>query len=85
MTQRQIQLTKAVLDYLHGLDGGQAGDVLIHAAVNQTLGGYTPLKELDEVIEHADREGWVLTVISKFKGRLRSLTDAGAAARLEMR
>lgn len=85
MTKRQIKLTKPVLDFLHSLDGGQSGDVQIHAAVNETLGGYTPLTELNEVLELLDRNGWILTVGSRFKGNLRSLTDAGAAVRLEMR
>lgn len=85
MTKRQIKLMKPVLDFLHGLDGGQAGDVAIHAAVNEALGGYTPLVELNEVLELLDRSGWILTVGSRFKGQLRSLTDAGAAVRMEMR
>lgn len=85
MTKRQITLTKEVLDYLHSLDNGQAGDVDIHRAVNEALGGYTPLTELNEVLELLDRNGWILTVGSRFKGNLRSLTDAGAAVRLEMR
>lgn len=93
MTKRQVKLAKEILDYLHELDGGQAGDVLIHAAVNEAIGGvYVPLTEINEVLEICDRNGWIITVPSRFnlddRGRkvhLRSLSDDGAAARLQMK
>lgn len=85
MTRRQITISQALLDYLYGLDGGQANDVLIHSAVIQALGHYVALTEFNEVLELADRAGWIVTVKSKFKGELRSLSDAGTAARQEMR
>lgn len=85
MTRRQIQLARAVLDYLASLDGGQANDIRIHAAVNEELGGYTPLSEFNEVLELADRAGWIITVKTEFKGVKRSLTDLGEAKRRAMR
>jgi hypothetical protein len=85
MTQRQRKLARAALNYLHDLDGGQACDVLVHAGVNEILGEYVPLAEMDEVLELMDRQGWIITVKSKLKGTLRSLSDLGEAARMEMR
>lgn len=85
MTIQQIKIAKWMLDYLHELDGGQASDIRIHAVVNEAAGEYVPRTALDEVLELADRDGWIITVKTKFKGTLRSLSPLGAATRLEMR
>lgn len=86
MTKHQLNLARYTLDYLHELDGGQVGDVLIHAALNERNNGrYVPLTDVNEVLELCDRNGWIITVSSKFKGPLRSLSDDGAAARLQMK
>lgn len=84
MTKRQIKLCKHVLDILHELES-PVGDVLLHAHVNEHAGEYVPLHEINEVLELCDRNGWVITVKSKFKGPLRNISDAGRAARQEMR
>ena len=34
MTARELQITKAVLDHLHNLEGAQATELDIHAAIN---------------------------------------------------
>lgn len=86
MTRAQTKLAKDLLDELHELDGGQIGDVQLHAALNERSGGkYIPLTEINEVLELCDRNGWIITVRSKFKGSLRSLSDEGQAVRLQMK
>lgn len=85
MSAQQIKIARWLLDYLHELDGGQASDMRLHAVVNEAAGEYIPRSAVDEVLERADRDGWIITVQSKFKGTLRSLTPLGEATRLEMR
>lgn len=85
MTVQQIKIAKWLLEYLHELDGGQASDLRLHGVVNEAAGEYVPRSALDEVLELADRDGWIITVKTKFKGTLRSLTPLGEATRLEMR
>lgn len=89
MTTRELQITKAVLDYLHSLDGGQATELQIHAAVNQEPPGATPpasAHELAAALRQADAEGWLNGVPTRFNRRLMkwNITDAGEGARLEM-
>jgi hypothetical protein len=86
MTARELQITKALLNSLHDLDGGQTTEPLLHADVNLRL-RHQPasLAEFNAALDGADIRGWVTGVASKFGGRKWNVSDAGEAARLEMR
>ena len=84
MTAREIKISKAILDVLHDLDGGQSTEVLIHAEVNVRLGEMVPLAEFNYNLAICDSRGWLTGVKSKFGGKKWNINDAGEAARLEM-
>jgi hypothetical protein len=88
MTSREIKITKAVLDYLHLLEFGQATEVQIHAdAFGEKFGTPQPSAgELTAVLNECDAQRWINGVPSKFNKRVMkwNITDAGEAARLEM-
>ena len=83
MTDRDLKLAKALLDVLHDLDGGQAGEITLHAEVNlkQPCGA----TEFAAVLALCDRKKWITGVPAKLTGKMKyNLNDAGEAARLEM-
>ena len=82
MTAHEITIAKHILNFLHELDGGQAHALTIHGAI----GGLAlcPAAEFNSTLAILDRRGWVIGVSTRFKGVLWNLSDAGAAARLEM-
>ena len=69
LTQRDIILSKAGLDYLHSLDGGQAIELEIHAAI------------LRDPSVHPKPSASEVETVLKMKW---SISDAGEAARIEM-
>lgn len=84
MTARERLIAKKVLNHLHELDGGQATVLEIHASI----GGMTlcSAAELDAVLELLDTQRFVLFVPARFSPTVKkfNLTDAGAAARLQL-
>lgn len=82
MTAREIKIAKKLLDHLHGLDGGQAHPLTIHAEI----GGLSACHgaEFDEVIEELSRRKYVIGVATDFKGTLWSISDLGESARRKM-
>ena len=83
MTAREIQLTKALLDVLHNLDGQQAGEIALHAEVNLTQP--CSATEFAAVLKLADAKKWITGVPARFTGKMKyNLNDAGEAARLEL-
>lgn len=82
MTTHEIKIAKHILNYLHELDGGQAHVLMIHGAIGGL--GVCTAAEFDGTLAELDRRKWVIGVKTKFKGVLWNLSDAGAAARLEM-
>jgi hypothetical protein len=87
MTTREIKITKAVLDYLHALDYGQATELQIHSnAFGETFGVPKPsAAEVAAALNECDAQKWITGVPSRFGGRMKwNITDAGEAVRLEM-
>jgi hypothetical protein len=84
MTRRETAIAKAILDYLHDLDGGQAEEIVIHAAASERFMALIPKTEFDRIFAHCGKEGWLLSVPRRFKGTLWSISDAGEKARQEM-
>jgi hypothetical protein len=82
MTAREIKISKKVLDYLHGLDGGQAHALTIHAEIGGMPTAST--SEFEEVIVELDRRKYVIGVHDEFKGMLWSITTLGESARRKM-
>lgn len=82
MTFHELVIAKRTLDALYELDGGQAHALALHAQI----GGLRlcPTREFEAVLAEMDRRHWVLGITTRFKGVLWSLSDAGAAARLQM-
>jgi hypothetical protein len=86
MTKRQQEIIKALLQVLSDMDGHQLAETVLHAEVTLRLAKSAGLAEFNDALQIADTNGWVVSVHSRFgKGRLLSLSDAGEAARLEMR
>ena len=87
MTSRELNITKAVLDYLHSLDYGQATELQIHTnAFGETFGNPKPsAAELEAVLKNCDAEKWITGVPSRFKGKMKwNINEAGEAVRLEL-
>lgn len=84
MTDREVKLTKAILTVAHDLDGGQIGEVLLHAEVNLRVTPTATKAEFEAALALCDQRGWIIGVQSKFAGRKWNISDAGEAARLEM-
>jgi len=87
LTSREIVLSKAALDYLHSLDGGQAIELEIHAAIlrDPAVHPKPSASEVEATIKICDLKKWTLGVPSKFANKMKwSMSDAGAAARMEM-
>lgn len=82
MTQREIKISRRILDYLHELEGGQAHAFTIHGEIGGT--GICSATEFDAVLAALDRKKFVMFIETQFKGRLWNITDAGEAARLQM-
>jgi hypothetical protein len=84
MTKREIAICKAILDYLHDLDGGQAHELNIHAGACENFMALIPRSEFDPMLKHCAKHGWLLHVPTRFKGPLWSISPAGEQARQEM-
>ena len=82
MTTHEIKIAKRILDFLHELDGGQAHALTIHGDIGGL--GVCSAREFDATLAELDRRKWVIGITTKFRGVLWNLSDAGAAARLEM-
>lgn len=85
MTTRQLKITAALLEELHTQDDHQIGETILHAGVNLRVNPTATLDEFNEALRHCDSNRWLISVRSNFKGLLWKLSDAGKAARLEMR
>lgn len=84
MTHRDLAICKAILDYLHDLDGGQAGEITIHASACERFMAVIPKTEFDAMFKHCQVEGWLFHVPTKFKGSLWSISASGELARQQM-
>ncbi len=89
MTTRELTIIKSLLDELHDQDGRQLGDLQLHAKINDRLElatlPHASLGEINAAFAQVDARGWVIAVPQKFKrGKLRSISEAGEGARLEM-
>jgi hypothetical protein len=82
MNTHEIKIAKRILDFLHELDGGQAHALTIHGDIGGL--GLCSAGEFEATLAELDRRKWVIGVTTRFKGVLWNLSDAGAAARLEM-
>ena len=86
MTHRQLTIVNALLTALNDLEGGQMTEPLLHAEVSLRVNPTASLAEFNDAVALSDSSGWLIGVQGKFgRGRLWSLSDAGQAARLEMR
>jgi hypothetical protein len=82
MTTRESKIAKALLDVLHNLDGGQAGELTLHAEVNLMVP--CSATEFGAVLALCDRQKWITGVTARLTGKMKyNLNDAGEAARLE--
>ena len=82
MTAREIKIAKKILDVLHGLDGGQAHALTIHA----DCGGLNccSSSEFDDVLRELDARRYAIGIVTEFKGVLWSISDLGENARRKM-
>lgn len=82
MTARERIIAKRILDYLHGLDGGQSHPLTIHAEI----GGLNVCSsaEFDSVLGLLDAKKWIVGVATEFKGTLWEISDAGEGKRLKL-
>lgn len=85
MTQRENKLVRAILEVAHNVDGAQLSETMLHAEVNLQVTPTATLAEFNAALAICDSRGWLIGVPSKFTGRKWNISDAGEAARLEMR
>ena len=85
MTSREVRITKTILDVLHNVDGSQLTEALIHGEAQIVALEKITLAEIKSGIELCESRKWVTGIKSKYSGYLYNITDAGEAARLEMR
>lgn len=84
MTPREIKITRAVLDVLHGRPA-LASAMLVHAEAELLLEEKLSSAEFTDVFRACDRQGWLVGVTSPLTGMKKwKLNDAGEAARLEL-
>jgi hypothetical protein len=87
MTTRELEISKAVLKYLHSLEFGQATALQIHAkAFGEIFGEPKPsATELDAVLNLCDEEKWITGMPSRFTRQIKwNINDRGEAALLEL-
>ena len=87
MTARELQIDKAVLNYLHTLDHGQDTEIGIHFQVLERwpVGEPRPSAfELAESVKRLDAQKFITGIVSRFGKQKWNISDAGEAARLEM-
>jgi hypothetical protein len=87
MTTRETKIIKAVLEYLHALDYGQAAELHVHAnAFGEEFGEPKPsVAELAAALAQCDARRWIVGVKPRFANKLKwNISDAGEAARLEL-
>ncbi|MGA2178792.1 MAG: hypothetical protein ABSH15_04335 [Verrucomicrobiota bacterium] len=89
MTSRELVITKAVLNFLHGLDFHQATEPEIHAGISRDPAIGTPapsVAELASVLKMCDSEKWITGAPARFNKRIMkwNINDAGEAALLEL-
>jgi len=86
MTTRKLRLVRIILDVLENLDGGQLSEVVLNAEANLHITPTATLAEFEDALSHCDQCGWVIGITSRVNGgRKWSLSDAGTAARLEIK
>lgn len=89
MTTRELTITKAILDYLHSLDAGQATEIQIHEGVCKAWPPGPPKPSAGEVeaaITNCDAEKWIAGVPARFTRKMKwNITDDGEGARMGMR
>jgi hypothetical protein len=85
MTHREQKIINALLEVAHNLDGGQMTETLLHCEVNLQVTPTAALAEFNDALAICDQRGWLIGVPSRFSGRKWNITDAGEAARLEIR
>lgn len=88
MTLREQIITRDILDFLHSLDGGQATELEIHAAICKLPAGIRPPPsgaETAAALANCSAQQWITGVPSRFKGKMKwNINDAGEAVRLEL-
>jgi len=83
MTARELKIARKVLDYLHGLDGGQADELVIHAEIGGLV--VASVNELTEVLSQLNEQRLIRGIMPKLYKRLKwSITDLGESARLDL-
>jgi len=86
MTARQRKITKAILEALNALEGGQMTETLLHAEVSLRVTPTASLAEFGDALGVCDSSGWLTGIQAKYgAGRLWSINDAGQGARMELR
>jgi len=86
MTERQLKITRALLDALNALEGGQMTEPLLHAELSLRVTPTASLAEFNDALELCDNNGWLTGVKAKHRnGRVWCINEAGMAARLELR
>lgn len=88
MTARELNITKAALDYLHEQEYVPVTEIQIHAALIASPLVELPKPsagELTSVLRNADAEKWIAGVPGRFKKQMRwIITETGEGARISL-
>jgi hypothetical protein len=82
MTQREIKISKSILDTLHARDGKPMQEDDLFLAVHAVT--ECSHREFKAVLVICDLRGWLTGVEGKFSGKLWDINAEGEIARLQL-
>lgn len=84
MTERELIIVKHILSSLKSMDGGQAGEKLLHASVNLLIRPNALVSEFTTALNACEENRWINGIRPRIGAVKWNLTDLGQAALLEM-
>lgn len=82
MTQREIKISKAILNALHDRDGKAIQEDELFGAVHTAT--ECSLREFKAILAICDARDWLTGVAGKFSGKLWDINAEGEIARLQL-
>lgn len=82
MTQREIKISKVILDTLHAREAKAMREDELFGEVHKAT--ECSLREFKAILAICDARGWLTGVAGKFSGSLWDINDEGEVARLQL-
>ncbi|HEV2691403.1 MAG TPA: hypothetical protein VG347_00755 [Verrucomicrobiae bacterium] len=87
LTQREADLARSALDFLHSLEGAQVSELQVHAAILRDVAVIPKpsASEVESIVKSMDARQWIVGTPGFASGKMKwSISDAGEAARLRL-